>query len=447
MSTGTGDAAGGKPRSGGYKVWSFITEYSILLITGAILALLWANLDPKSYHHFVEYPLLFNDWIGMARADWVADYGADAAAYAQIDAAKVLTVHYLINDALMALFFAIAGKEVWEAVALRDGSLRGRKALTPLVATAGGIIGPVAIYFAIAGALGQLEALGNGWAVPTATDIAFSYLIGRLIFGAGHPAVRFLLLLAIADDAAGLIIVAVVYPSGELALEWLLLSFGAAALVYLVFNYLPRLKDTKRAARRSGPRVRSMLGAWPYVVGGLVSWFGFTQAGIHPALGLLPIIPAIPHADNAHGFFADSECASPDLLNRLEHALKSPVEVVLMLFGLVNAGVLLSSINAATWSVLGGLLIGKPIGIFLFGMLAARTMKLGLPDGMRSTDLVTLGMIAAIGFTVSLFMASVAFEPGVLQEGAKMGALLSFAAAGAAFGLARIFPVDRVKLS
>ncbi len=447
MTTAANNSRRRRAAAAGYRVWSFLSEYSLLLIMGAIAALIWANIDPESYHHFVEYPLFFNDYIGVSAEKWVAAYGAEEAAHYQFDASRVLTLHYLINDALMALFFAIAGKEVWEAVALRDGSLRGRKALTPLVATAGGMIGPIAIYFAIAGVLGEIEALANGWAVPTATDIAFSYLIGRIVFGAGHPAVRFLLLLAIADDAAGLIILAVFYPTGELAPEWLLVSFGAAFLVYLVFNYLPRRSDAARDQRVRGPRVRSVYGAWPYIIGGLVSWFGFTQAGIHPALGLLPIIPAIPHADNAYGFFDAVEERSTDLLNRLEHALKSPVELILFFFGLANAGVAFTSVNAATWAVLGGLLIGKPLGIWAFGIFAADGLKLGLPIGMKNSDLVVLGTVAAIGFTVSLFVASVAFEGGVVQEGAKMGALLSFFAAAAAIVAGRFFQVEKVKLA
>jgi len=90
----------------------------------------------------------------------------------------------------MAFFFAIAGKGVWEAITLENGSLRRRKALTPLVATAGGMIGPVAVYLGLASIFGSdtFDAVKNGWAVPTATDIALSYLIGRIIFGTGHPA-------------------------------------------------------------------------------------------------------------------------------------------------------------------------------------------------------------------------------------------------------------------
>ena len=123
-----------------------------------------------------------------------------------------LTIHFIINDILMALFFAIAAKEVWESL-LPGGALSNpRKAATPLLATVGGIVGPALIYLAGCHLTGTKETFGKGWAVPCATDIAFSYLVARMIFGMGHPAIAFLLLLAIADDAAGLLILAVFYP-------------------------------------------------------------------------------------------------------------------------------------------------------------------------------------------------------------------------------------------
>ena len=134
-------------------------------------------------------------------------------------------------------------KEVWEAIILENGSLRGKKAATPLVATLGGMLGPITVYLGIAYFLRSdtYDAVAKGWAIPTATDIAFSYLVGRMVFGADHPAVRFLLLLAIADDAAGLIILAAFYPSGELAPIWLMISVVAAVGVYLLANRLPSI--------------------------------------------------------------------------------------------------------------------------------------------------------------------------------------------------------------
>lgn len=419
-----------------YRVWNFLTNYSLLLILGALIALVWANTDPHSYHHMVEFPIWYNDWVGVDASYWLKKYGEEFHV-TEIATSKVLSFHYLINDVLMAFFFAIAAKEVWEAIILKNGSLRGRKAATPLFATVGGMVGPISVYLGIAYFLGSetYNAVANGWAIPTATDIAFSYLVGRLVFGAGHPAVRFLLLLAIADDAAGLIILAIFYPSGELAPEWLLLSLFSAIAVYYFFNRLPRQLDRGNEARPRSTWMRKKLSFWPYLFAGCLSWYGFQEAGIHPALGLLPIVPTLPHADRAFGIFSEAEQYLTDLLNHSEHLLKHPVEVVLFFFGLLNAGVEFSSIGSPTWLVLAGLMIGKPFGVLLFGWIAAGPMKLGLPNGMRVIDLFVIGCVSAIGFTVSLFIAAVAFDSSVMlgdipvQDAAKMGALLSFFAA------------------
>lgn len=408
-----------------YRVWDFVAQYSLLLIGGAVTALLWANLDPNSYHDFVEMVLLDDFFIGHAHFDAAGNVH------------RTLTLHYLVNDLLMAFFFAIAAKEVWEAVILKNGALRGRKAATPLFATAGGMVGPVVVYLGLASFLGSdlFGAVAHGWAIPTATDIAFSYLVGRIVFGAGHPAVRFLLLLAIADDAAGLIILAIFYPSAELAPVWLLFSLAAAVGVFVIFSFLPRYLDRGNQLRPVSTWMREKLSFWPYLGAGALSWYGFQESGLHPALGLLPIVPAIPHADRAFGLFSEAEQYLTDLLNHIEHLLKYPVEITLFFFGLMNAGVEFSAIGAPTWLVFFGLLLGKPIGILVFGWFAAFPLKLGLPTGMRTVDLLVVGCVAAIGFTVSLFIASVAFDSSVMVEGinirdaAKMGALFSFAAA------------------
>ena len=155
-----------------YRVWNFLTNYSLLLIIGALIALIWANIDYESYHYFVEFVIWDNVPIGHPH-----------------DGHRTLTLHYLVNDVLMAFFFAIAAKEVWEAVILKNGRLRGRKAATPLFATLGGMLGPITVYLGLALFLGSdtYNAVANGWAIPTATDIAFSYLVGRIVFGAGPP--------------------------------------------------------------------------------------------------------------------------------------------------------------------------------------------------------------------------------------------------------------------
>ncbi len=417
-----------------YRVWNFLTQYSLLLIIGAVAALAWANTNPESYHHFVEFVLIDDFFIGHLHDD---GHG---------HVTRTLTLHYLVNDVLMALFFAIAAKEVWEAIILENGSLRGKKAATPLIATAGGVLGPVAVYLGLAAFLGSetYDAVSKGWAIPTATDIAFSYLVGRLVFGAGHPAVRFLLLLAIADDAVGLLILAIFYPSGDLAPVWLLLSFGAAIAVFVLANWLPRHLDRGNQARPNSTWVRKKLSFWPYAIAAALSWYGFQESGIHPALGLLPIVPTIPHADRAFGIFSEAETHLHDLLNDIEHALKYPVEIILLFFGLLNAGVEFKSISEPTWLVLAGLLIGKPVGVMVMGWIAAKPLRLGLPEGMRIIDLFVVGCVAAIGFTVALFVASVAFDAGPVQDAAKMGALFSFFAAVISIIAGKLTRVEKV---
>jgi NhaA family Na+:H+ antiporter len=398
------------------RIWRIIADYSLMLIAGAAAGLIWANLDSHSYHALLERPLWSGGW----------------------------TLHYLINDALMALFFAMAGKEVWEAVALKDGALRGARAVTPLIATAGGMVGPVLVYLGLAALLGSAtwEAMARGWAVPTATDIAFSYLVGRLVFGAGHPAIRFLLLLAIADDAGGLLILAVFYPSAALQPLWLLASVAVALAAFGLFNALPLALDRRRGTRAASRFVRERLSVWPWVAAGLLSWLAFAKSGIHPALGLLPIVPAIPHADREFGLFAEAEGKAKDLLNVLEHRLSVPVDFVLFAFGFANAGVELAAVGSATWLVLLGLMVGKPLGIWAASVLALK-IGLKLPVGMRLSDTFVLGAVAGIGFTVALFVASVAFPPGPVQDGAKMGALLSLLSAGVALAAGRYFRIER----
>ncbi|MEM6472353.1 MAG: Na+/H+ antiporter NhaA [Planctomycetota bacterium] len=464
-------------------VIQFLVDNSLLLIFGAVSALIWANAAHQnlpdsgsqdsgervktSYQEFVEFDVrrLWGDGESHASLDATSDDHADHSEDARkvwgddeslatnnedeagethadvADHASVgkhgdsdehgsgghhhwYTLSFIVNDVLMALFFAIAAKEVWESL-LPGGALSNpRKAATPLLATLGGILGPVAFYLAGAFGTGTYEDLGNGWAVPCATDIAFSYLIARMIFGGGHPAIAFLLLLAIADDAAGLIILAVAYPSAPIEPIWLALTAGAIAMAWT----LRKFRFTSH---------------WIYFLGpGILSWFSFYEANIHPALGLVPIIPMLPSAESDLGIFAREELHRDDTLNAFEHFWKTPVEIFLGLFGLVNAGVVLSSVGPGTWIVLAGLLIGKPVGITLMTLLAEKVFRLEKPAGMDYRHIVTLGMIAGIGFTVALFVSVAAFrEPGPIQDSVKMGALLSFAAAPIAIVLAKALGV------
>lgn len=388
---------------------AFLFENSLFLILGAAAGLIWANVDHPAYEALLHLPIWENDWIGDP-------HGAH----------RLVTLHFLVNDMLMAVFFAIAGKEVWESF-LPGGALSNpKKAATPLIATLGGVLMPALLYLGGAAAIGQMAEIGRGWAIPCATDIAFSYMVARLIFGAGHAAIPFLLLLAIADDAIGLMILAIFYPQEEIRPLFMLLPVVAMAFCWL----LRRL------------RVATF---WPYLlIGGTISWLGFAFAGLHPALGFLPIIPMMPHEHVDIGLFDWREMEQKDTLNQFEHWWKNPVELILGAFGLLNAGVVLSSVAAPTYLVLGGLLLGKPLGIWGFGTLAAKGFNFGLPAGLRLRDLVTIGCAAAIGFTVALFVATVAFPAGPVQDAAKMGALGSFAAAFVTWIAAKIVGVRRV---
>ena len=439
-----------KPRS---KVASFVFENSIFLIGGSLIALVWANVDPDSYNHFIHHDLLGGDHreedpgekkvgeAGEGAAEADAESREESESSEAPDKEKApdgeaeeednshghheFSIYFLVNDLLMAFFFAIAGSEVWEAL-LPGGALSNpRKAATPLLATVGGLAGPAAVYIAGCYALGRMD-ITNGWAIPCATDIAFSYLVARFIFGQGHPAIAFLLLLAIADDAAGLVILAIFYPSGKLQLTWLLASVAAIAIGY--------------AFRKM--KLHSFW--WYLLIPGALSWIGFLKSGIHPALGLVPIIITMPHAHTDLGIFAREEMNQDDTLNRFTSWWADPVELILGMFGLANAGVAMSSVGTATWLVLAGLLIGKPIGITLLTWFAQKVLKLEIPGGMNYRDVVTLGMIAGIGFTVALFVSTAAFKAGDANlDAAKMGALASFGAAALSIALAKILRVEK----
>ena len=356
------------------KIARFILDNSLLLLAGTIAAVAWANLDMESYDR-ITHPL-----------------------------------HFWVNDVGMVFFFALAAKEVFEAT-LPGGPLASpRQALSPLAAAVGGMVAPALIYLALTSSIGPAT-LNRGWAIPCATDIAFSPMIARVIFPGGHPAIPFLLLLAIADDALGLIILAVFYPSGPLSVVALTTLMTAAILAAL---WLKRRQ------------VRSF---WPYVVvPGTLSWAALYLGGFHPALALVPIVPFMPHSARDLGLFDPREDARVDTLNRFEHWWATPVQFVLLFFGLANAGVAFEQIGPGTYFVLAALLLGKPIGIVLFSS-AVRLVGAQLPRGLHVQDLVVVGIVAAIGFTVSLFFATAAFPAGPLLAETKMGALLSFAAA------------------
>jgi NhaA family Na+:H+ antiporter len=364
------------------RAWTYIRDNSLLLIAGAVSALLWANLSHATYESVAG------------------------------------GLRFLVNHLGMVFFFALATKEIVEA-RLPGGPLASpREAAVPVLAAVGGMAGPAVLYVIQSHLVGRPDLL-PGWAIPCATDIAFSYLVARLIFPPGHPAIPFLLLLAIADDALGLVLLAVFYPQGPLSL-WRFAVLMIPALI--LASYLRRRRVTN---------------FWIYtLVPGGLSWMALELGGFHPALALVPIVPFMPHEKRDLGLFDPREHDLPDTMNRFEHWWRTPVQLILFFFGLVNAGVPVSNIGEGTWIVLIGLLLGKPVGILSFTFLGM-TLGLRAPGGLSYSHTLVLGVAAGIGFTVALFFATASFPPGATLEEAKMGALLSFLAAPLAILLGR----------
>jgi Na+:H+ antiporter, NhaA family len=373
------------------RVVEYIIEHSLVLALGALIALVWANVAFPSYERvaaFLEFP---------------------------------------VNDVGMVFFFAMATKEVVEATAPGGALHTWRRAAMPVVAAVGGMAAPAIIYLLVARASGAPE-LFRGWAIPCATDIAFSFLVAKGIFRR-HSAIPFLLLLAIADDALGLVILALFYPVGDLHLPTAVMVMAAAIAVAY-------------GLRRA--RVRSYV---PYVVaGGVLSWVALFRGGLHPALALVPIVPFLPHAARDPGLFVEATPGARDALSQFERSWKHPVQAVLFLFGLANAGVPIHEIGIGTWPVVTGLLIGKPIGITLAVALAL-VSGLKLPHGIDWRDMAVVGCAAGIGFTVALFFATASFPAGAHLDQAKLGALLSVGSAVLALAAAAVLRVGRFSAS
>jgi NhaA family Na+:H+ antiporter len=184
-------------------------------------------------------------------------------------------------------------------------------------------------------------------------------------------------------------------------------------------------------------RRRSVRSFWPYVLAsGTLSWGALHFGGLHPALALVPVVPFMPCQERYHDLFDGHAPAGSDTLNSFAAWWRVPVQIVLFFFGLANAGVPLTAAGAATWLVALGLLVGKPLGILGTTALAG-VAGLRRPAGMTYADVAVVGITAGIGFTVALFFATAAFPSGLELDEAKLGALISLAAAPIAIACSR----------
>jgi NhaA family Na+:H+ antiporter len=368
----------------------------IVLLIAAALALLWANSPwAASYVALWHLPLSF----GIARYLPAHD------------------LHFWVNDGLMTVFFLVVGLEIRRE--MHDGSLSDpRVATLPIIAAVGGVLVPALVYVAI----NHSPDTRAGWAIPTATDIAFAVGILSLC-GKGVPsALRMLLLtLAIIDDIAAILVIAFFYSSG-IDYTGLVIVAAAVALVVLM--------------QRLG--IRSPLF---YVLPGALAWFGMLRAGMHPTLAGVILGLLTPATAN----FGRHRCVDPTALapvQQVESWLHPWVAYGIMpLFALANAGVSLGGVNLAAGKplsvaagIVAGLVLGKPVGIVLAALVAVSLKLCTLPEGVSWRHMVVLGLLGGIGFTMAIFISNLAFEGSALLASAKFAVLVASGAA-AALGL------------
>jgi NhaA family Na+:H+ antiporter len=318
-----------------------------------------------------------------------------------------LSLEHWVNDGLMAVFFLLIGLELERE--LYVGELSSLKnALLPIVAAMGGIIVPAGIHYALNA--GTPTQAGSG--IPMATDIAFAIGALALVGSRVPPMLKvFMTALAVMDDLGAIIVIAVFY-SAQFSLPYLL---GAVAVlgVLVLFN-----------------RVLRMTALTPYLLGGAVMWFLMVKSGVHATIAGVLLAFAIPFTPKT------GEEASPS--HRLEHVLHKPVAfLILPLFALANTAVVFapqwqqSLLTTNSLGIIGGLVLGKPVGIFLLSYVAVVSGVCRLPIGMNWGHLMGAGLLAGIGFTMSIFITNLAFsnQPEVINA-AKMAILMASATAG-----------------
>jgi NhaA family Na+:H+ antiporter len=363
----------------------------VVLLIAAALALGWEN----------------SPWAQSYEALWHLKLSFGIAQYLPAS-----DLHFWVNDGLMTVFFLVVGLEIRREI--HDGSLSDPKvAVLPIIAAVGGVLVPALLYVL----LNTDPVTRRGWAIPTATDIAFAVGILSLV-GKGVPsALRMLLLtLAIIDDIAAILVIAFVYSSG-IAYTGLGLVAAGVVLVLLM--------------QRLGIRW-----ALAYLIPGALMWYGMLSAGMHPTLAGVLLGLLTPATAN----FGRHKCLDPTAIapvHQVEAALHPWVAFGIMpLFALANAGVSLSGLNLSAGQpltvaagIVAGLVLGKPLGIVLAALVAVSLKVCTLPEDVTWRHMVLLGLLGGIGFTMSIFISNLAFADPVLLSAAKFAVLIASGAA------------------
>ncbi len=319
-----------------------------------------------------------------------------------------LTVLKVINYLLMSIFFFVVGLEIKRE--LTSGHLASfKKAMLPFVAAIGGMAVPALIYLVIAGGVAP-----GGWGVPVATDIALAVGLLTMLGPTVAASLRtFLLALAVIDDIGAILIIALVYSTG-IQFSWL----AATALALLLIAVLKRMRVSSLAV---------------YILVAFTVWFGMYKTGVHPTLAGVILGLMTPNIVRKESGLEDAEDGTVSVIEWLEHKFH-PISTffVVPVFAFANTGVEITadSIERATqsliaWGIFFGLVIGKPLGILLASLAAARVKVAELPEGVSKSSILATGSAAGIGFTVAIFIANLAFDDAQTQDIAVLAVIVA----------------------
>ena len=310
-----------------------------------------------------------------------------------------LTVLKIINYGLMTIFFFVVGLEIKRE--LVSGHLASvKKAAMPFIAAIGGMALPAGIYLLIAG-----DVAPEGWAVPVATDIALAVGLLAMMGPVVTLSLRsFLLALAVIDDIGAILIIALVYSTG-IAYSWVLASFASILLILALKKI----------------NVNSI---FIYILCGILLWYALYRTGVHPTLAGVILGLLTPSKEKADSDLEDIDDGSISYIEFLEAKLHPYSSLLIVpIFAMANTGVVITeeSLSAATssviaWGIFVGLVIGKPLGVLVAALAAAKARIAQLPEGASIGKLAATGSAAGIGFTVALFIADLAFENQGLQN-------------------------------
>lgn len=380
-------------------VTAHLSRAALALLAGAGVATLAVTLAPGTYYDLVEWHVVEPEGLPFALT-------------------RAVTVGGLVADLLMAAVVFLIGKEGWEALTHERAGLSGRRAILPVLAAFGGMAGAALVWLGLSALIETAEEAGGtpGWLVPMGGDVALVYLFARRIFGRGHPALQLLLFVAVAQMLTALVVAGLVArPSGGGHPAWVLLSLAAAAGGWLV---LTRPLSRPGASEVQRHRANAAL---PWIVLAGISWAGITLAGLPPALGFLPVLPAMPQASRSFGLFAVAEGFLTDPANRLAHRLLPAMVAILFLFGLTAGGIDAGALAATTWVTLGALWLGKPLGFLVVVSIGLRLAPVGLPRDLTPGDLGLIAGLTGVSFAGPALILGLALPGGAMIEAARTG--------------------------